>query len=266
MSWLDKLERKFGRFAIRGLMKYIIGLNAIVFFLLRVEPQFLFSLALIPEYVLQGQVWRLFTYLFIPPSDSVIFIIFALYFYYMIGSTLEQEWGTFKFNAYYLIGMVGTTASVFLTGGVGTALYLNLSLFLAFAYIYPNFQMLLFFFFPIKIKYLAYLDAAFIVYAIITENMAGKIAAVVSILNFLLFFGKDIVLNLKRGRKNYQRKRAYVVEFPKEYIVHRCEVCGRTEKDDKNLEFRYCVDCEGDHEYCMEHLYNHEHVGQKRLQ
>ncbi len=260
MNWLDKLEKRFKRFGIRGLMNYIIGLNAIVFFMIQVEPEFLYNIVLIPEMVMQGQVWRLVTYLFIPPSSSAIFLIFVLYFYYMIGSSLEREWGTFRFNVYYLLGMVGTTAAVFITGGMATSVYLNLSLFLAFAYIFPNYQILLFFFFPIKVKYLAYLDVAFILYAIFTEPLSGKIAAVVSILNFLVFFGKDIFIGLKRGRKNYQRKKSYVVQFPRDHTVHKCEICGRTEKDDRNLEFRYCVDCEGDHEYCMEHLYSHEHV------
>ena len=171
MNWLDKLEKRYRRFGIRGLMKYIKGLNAIVFFMIRVEPSFLYTLALIPEYVMRGEVWRLVTYLFIPPATSVFFIIFVLYFYYMIGTSLEQEWGTFKFNVYYLIGMIGTTAAVFITGGIATAVYLNLSLFLAFAYIFPNFQILLFFFFPIKVKYLGYLNAAFIIYSILTEKL-----------------------------------------------------------------------------------------------
>ncbi|OGO81171.1 MAG: hypothetical protein A2Y21_04265 [Clostridiales bacterium GWC2_40_7] len=260
MNWLDKLEKRYRRFGIRGLMKYIIGLNAIVFFMIRVEPSFEYTLALIPDYVMRGEVWRLVTYLFIPPATSVFFIIFVLYFYYMIGTSLEQEWGTFKFNVYYLIGMIGTTAAVFITGGIATAVYLNLSLFLAFAYIFPNFQILLFFFFPIKVKYLGYLNAAFIIYSILTEKLPGKVAAIVSILNFLLFFGKDLFINLKRGRKNFKRRKGYVVQFPKDRTVHKCQICGRSERDDKDLEFRYCVDCEGDHEYCMDHLHSHGHV------
>ncbi|MBZ0097460.1 MAG: rhomboid family intramembrane serine protease, partial [Taibaiella sp.] len=222
VNWLDKLEKRFRHFGVRGLMNYIIGLNAIVFFMIKVAPAFLYIIALIPELVIKGEVWRLVTYLFIPPASSPILLIFVLYFYYMIGSSLEHEWGTFKFNVYYLIGMIGTTAAVFITGGIATSVYLNLSLFLAFAYIFPNYQILLFFFFPIKVKYLAYLDAAFIIYSILTERLPGKVAAIVSIMNFLLFFGKDIFIRLKRGRKNYQRRRGYVVQFPKDYTVHKC--------------------------------------------
>ena len=260
MNWLDKLERRFRNFGIKGLMTYIIGLNAVVFFLYLIEPSFLNTLVLIPGLVLQGEVWRLITYLFIPPTFSPLWLIFVLYFYYMIGTNLEHEWGTFKFNVYYLIGMLGTTAAVFITGGAATSFYLNLSLFLAFAYIFPNYQILLFFFFPVKIKYLAYLDAAFIIFSIFTQPLYGKVAAIISILNFLVFFGKDIYIGLRTGRQAYHRRKSYAVKLPRDYTVHRCEICGRSEKDDKELEFRYCVECEGDHEYCMEHLYSHEHV------
>lgn len=260
MNWLDKFERKLGHIGIKGLMTYIVGMNAVVFVLWLLEPAFIYKLVLEPSLVMQGEVWRLVTYLFIPPTFSPIWLIFTLYFYYLIGSSLEREWGTFKFNIYYLIGMIGTTAAVFLTGGIGTSFYLNLSLFLAFAYIYPNFQILLFFFFPVKIKYLAWLDAAFLVWTVITGLIPDKAAVAVSIINFLLFFGKDIIIHLKTGRQTYYRRRNYDTKLPKDFTIHKCEICKKSEKDDKNLEFRYCVECEGDHEYCMEHLYSHKHI------
>lgn len=263
VNLLDRLERKLGRnFGIKGLMTYIVGLNAIVFFLLLIDQtgRFYNMLMLVPELVLKGEVWRLVTYTFIPPTTSIFWFIFTLYFYYMIGSTLEHEWGTFKFNAYYLIGMIGTTIAAFLTGGGTTAVYLNLSLFLAFAYMFPNYQILLFFILPVKMKYLAWVDVAFIVYAVLTEPLAGKAAAVVSILNFIIFFGRDIFIRIKSGRSAYYNRRRFDAKIPKDLVMHRCEVCGRTEKDGKDLEFRYCVDCDGDHEYCMEHLGTHKHI------
>ena len=262
MKLLNLLERKLGRnFGIRGLMTYIIGFNALVFFLVLMDKsgRFFSYLTLIPAQVLKGEVWRLVTYAFIPPTFSPLWFIFTLYFYYMIGTTLEHEWGTFKFNAYYLIGMLGTTAAVFITGGVGTSLYLNLSLFLAFAYIYPNYQMLIFFVLPVKIKYLAWLDAAFLAYTILVADLPGKAAAIVAVLNFILFFGGDILRTLKSGRKRYYNYQNFQSKIPRNYTIHKCEVCGRTEADSKDLEFRYCTECEGDHEYCMEHLYNHQH-------
>lgn len=263
MNLLDKLERKLGRnFGIKGLMTYIIGLNAVVFFLLYLDStdRFYQMLVLIPSQVLKGEVWRLVTYAFIPPTTSLLWFAFVLYFYYMIGSTLENEWGTFKFNAYYLIGMLGTTVAAFLTGGGGTSVYLNMSLFLAFAYMFPNYQILLFFIIPVKIKYLAWLDAAFLAYSIYAQALPGKVAVIVSVINFIIFFGKDIFIHIKSGRKAYYNHRKYKSNIPKVIFIHRCEVCGRTDRDSKDLEFRYCVDCEGDHEYCMEHLEAHKHI------
>jgi Uncharacterized membrane protein (homolog of Drosophila rhomboid) len=262
LNWFDKLERRFRNFGIKGLMTYIIALNVVVFILYKMDQtgMFLGKLELVPGLVLQGEIWRLVTYIFIPPTFSPIWLLFVLYFYYLIGNSLEHEWGTFKFNLYYFIGMLGTTAFTFITGGTGTPFYLNLSLFLAFAYIFPNYQILIFFILPVKVKYLAWLDAAFIIFSILTASLTGKIAAAVAILNFLLFFGKDMILRLKSGGKSYYRRKSYDAKISRSYTIHKCEVCGRTEKDDKGLEFRYCVDCEGDHEYCMEHLGAHVHV------
>src|SRR5690554_5027037 len=130
MNWINKLERKFGRYAIPNLMYYIIGGTAAVYILQTIlRFPLIYHLAFIPELIMRGQVWRVITFIFIPPASSMIFIFFVLYFYYMIGSTLENEWGSFKFNLYYLFGMIGTIIAAFITG-FGTSVYLNLSLFL----------------------------------------------------------------------------------------------------------------------------------------
>ncbi len=262
VNWLDRVERKLGNIGIRGLMNYIIALNAVVFFLSFIDSSIILKLLLYPQLVMEGEVWRLITFAFIPPTMSPFWLIFALYFYYMIGSSLEHEWGTFKFNVYYFAGIIFTIIGAFISGGSASSIYLNMSLFLAFATIFPEFQVMLFFVLPVKMKYLALIDAAFIIYAIITQPLWGKIAAVASILNFLLFFGKDLCLMIFRGTKSYTRHRSYTAGIARSATepVHRCEVCAATEKDNKNLEFRYCIDCEGDHEYCMMHLTNHEHV------
>jgi membrane associated rhomboid family serine protease len=259
---LDKLEKRLGRIGVKGLMNYIIGLNVIVFILTYLDTtgMFLNKLLLAPQMVMQGEVWRLITFVFIPPTFSPLWLIFALYLYYMIGSSLEHEWGTFKFNAYYLIGIIATIIGAFLTGSAATSAYLNLSLFLAFACIFPNYQLMLFFVLPVKIKYLAWLDAAFLGYTLLTGSLSVRAMVIASILNFLLFFGKDLYLMIRSGGRAYYNKSAYKAKLPKDITIHRCEVCGRTEKDDKSLEFRYCVECEGDHEYCMEHLDSHEHI------
>ena len=260
MSVLDKLEKKFRRFGISNLMLYITVLNGIVFLLSYVDREnlFLSKLILVPSLVMQGEVWRLITFLFIPPSSSIIWLFFILYFYYMIGNTLEHEWGSFKFTVYYLIGVLGAIGAAFL-GGAGSALFLNLSLLFAFSYLFPNYQIMLFFFIPLKMKYLSWFYAAYLVYIIYSAPYFGLITVLGSVVNFLLFFGKDIIIRLATGRKVYNNRRSFEAKIPRDVIIHRCTVCGKTEKDDKNLEFRYCVDCKGDYEYCMEHLHTHIH-------
>lgn len=265
MKWLDKLERKFGRFAIRGLMTYIVGGSGLVFLLLMLDISYLRYLTLDLSAVLRGEVWRLVTYIFIPDSLSPIWIIFTLYLAYMIGNQLEHEWGSFKFNVYYLIGMLGTTIAILLTGGPGTATYLNLSLFLAFAYFYPNYEFLIFFILPVKVKYLAWIDFAYITYTVLLAPvpLSAKVAALVSIINYFIFFGKDIFTNSKNRRYAYKNKQRYRDQIPKSVnlgYTHKCSTCGLTDKDDPNMDFRYCPECDGRHAYCREHIFNHEHV------
>ncbi|HCX65298.1 MAG TPA: hypothetical protein DHN33_08835 [Eubacteriaceae bacterium] len=198
-KFLWKLEQKIRPIAITNLMFYIVALNALVFVLsLFFGGAFLSRLYLIPYYVMQGEVWRLFTFIFTPPTNSLIFIIFALYFYYMIGSTLERQWGTAKFNLYYFIGFLGTIIGSFLTGAPATSTYLNLSLFLAFAHIFPDFQVLLFLMIPVKMKYLAYLNWFFFGFTIIFGSMGERISALMALVNFFLFFYQDFIGGVKR--------------------------------------------------------------------
>ena len=265
MGWLNKLERKIGKYAIKNLMIYITAINGLVallaYFQSYMDPEqsILSRLALAPALVMEGEVWRLVTFLFIPPTTSPIWLLFTLYFYYMIGSSLEHQWGSFKFNVYYLIGALSTIAAAFL-GGAGSAAYLNFSLIFAFAFLFPNYQILMFYIIPVKMKYLAIVYALGLVLMIAISPVYGIITVLGSALNFLLFFGKDILLRITTGRKVYYNRRTFEAQIPKDITIHRCAVCGRTERHDKNLEFRYCVECEGDYEYCMEHLYSHEHV------
>jgi membrane associated rhomboid family serine protease len=207
---LDRLERKFGKFAIRGLMIYITTGNLAVFILDYLMPSLNLplKLMLIPSLVLKGEVWRLITYIFIPPNTNIIFILFVIYFYYMIGSTLEHEWGSFKLTVYYLLGMIGTTIAAFFTGG-SSSTYLNLSLFLAFAYLFPDFEILIFFILPVKIKYLAWLNWAFIVFTIVFGDIRLKIAAIVQVANFFLFFGSDLLKWIKSRRNVYYNRKNF---------------------------------------------------------
>ncbi|MCL2592745.1 MAG: rhomboid family intramembrane serine protease [Defluviitaleaceae bacterium] len=206
-DFIQKLGRKFGKFAIQKLMMYIVGGMAIMFVASFVSPVNIISLfAFDTSSIMQGEIWRIFTFIFIPPNASPIFILFALYFYWFIGSALENKWGAFRFNIFYLCGIIGTIIAGLITG-FATNFYLNLSLFFAFAVLFPNFEVRLFFVLPIKIKWLAYVNLAFFVYEFIMISWPGRVALLVSILNIILFFGKDFIdgINRKRRQKKWKK-------------------------------------------------------------
>jgi membrane associated rhomboid family serine protease len=260
MNILNRLERRFGRFAIRELMVYIMGINALIYMLRYGMPQSeaIGRLMLDPRLIMQGEVWRLISWIFIPPSASLFWIFFIFYFYYMVGTGLEHEWGSFRFNVFYLTGVLGTALAAFITGEGTTALYLNLSLFLAFAYVYPDYEILIFFIIPVRMKYLAWLNWAFIAFTVLTAPLPNKVAAVISISNYFLFFGGDILATIRHRGSAYNSRKAFAPA--RKGTIHLCTVCGRTEADDITMEFRYCSTCEGDYEYCRDHLKTHEHI------
>ena len=207
---LDKLQRKLGRYAIPNLMLYIVAGMAVVFVVDMVvypvtgfsaRSLFMFSRAAI----MRGQIWRLITFIFIPPSSSTLFIIFSLYFYWMIGTALQQQWGSFRFNLFYLCGIIGSVIAGFITGGA-TNTYLNMSLFLAFALIYPDFQIMIFFMIPLKVKWLALLDAISLLLMFMTDSWAGRLALVMAMANLALFFWRDGYLTIKNAYRRYQWK------------------------------------------------------------
>ncbi len=268
MRLIDKLERKFSRFGIKNLMMYIVFLMGVVFALSLIDGTLYYKLALIPSEVMKGQVWRLVTFVFIPPASSLFFMIFALMFYYFMGIALEREWGTFKFNLYYILGMIFTIAASFILKLAfninipAYSHYLNLSILLAFANIYPDYQIRIYFIIPIKMKYLAWILLAFYAFSLIMYPLPYKFFVIAALLNYFVFFGRDTFSKTKNRSSAYIRKQAFQrsVYVDRDKPFHRCEVCGRTELDDRELEFRICATCEGKHEYCMEHLLNHEHI------
>ena len=162
------------------------------------------------ELVFAGQVWRLVTFIFIPPTPSLLWIAFTLYFYYWIGSSLEKTWGTFMFTAFYLLSLAGTVLAALLFGGSYDGFYVNLSMFLAFAYLYPEVEVMIFFFIPVKIKYLAWLDTAFLIYSFAVGDISTKLSIIASLTGFLVFFGRDM----------YQTARMFVFRI-KNKITHR---------------------------------------------
>lgn len=200
-GWLQRLDNKFGRYAIHNLMNIIIFGMALLYIadmvLLIDSGRSLSNLFFFDRSaIFSGQIWRLMTFIIVPPEASIIFVFFALYILWMLGTALENEWGSFKFNIFYLFGMLGAICAGMITG-YATNIYLNMSLFLAFAILYPNFIFRLFFVIPIKVKYLAYFDAAFLIILLIISSWPGKIALFVSLLNILIFFGRDLLDGLK---------------------------------------------------------------------
>lgn len=282
-SWLGKMERKFGRYAIPNIMKYLIVLYAGGYFLYMINPMFYLNyLVLDWGAVLHGQIWRLLTFLMQPPSASIFMVALLLYIYYMIGMQLENALGTFRFNFYLLTGIVlhiVASLIVYLTTGMvisPSVEYLNLSFFFVFAMLFPDAQFLLFFAIPIKGKWIALIDGFYFLWAIISPFLpaykgtgyGAMVAALASILNVLIFYLLSRNMHayspkeVKR-RRDYQRKVQQAQKPEHVYengARHKCAVCGRTELDDPNLEFRYCSKCNGNYEYCQDHLFTHTHV------
>lgn len=191
MSWIDTLSRKYRHLAIPSLMKYIvISMGAVVLMDLLFRGMATGLLVFDRAAIFSGQIWRVISFIFIPVQASLLFMVFILYFYWMIGEALEREWGVARFNLFYLIGILGTIAAGFVTG-YATNHFLNMSLFFAFAILYPNFELSLFFVLPVKIKWLAYLNAAYFVYMFIISGWPQRLALIISVANIILFFWKD---------------------------------------------------------------------------
>lgn len=274
MNWLNKLERRFGRYAIQNLPLYVVLLYAVGLVLTIVtNGQASFFLCLNPYMVIhQHEYWRIISFIMMPPSTNLIFILFVLLFYYSIGQSLVAVWGAFRFNMYLFTGILFTILAAFvayfITGNPAITLdtyYLNLSLFLAYAAIFPEMSVYLYGILPIKVKWLGYLDVVLLIYSFWIGSTGSRIAIVVSMLNFFLFFFST--RNYKKiSPKEMQRKRSFkkqmqqASETGRSGSRHKCAICGRTEADDPDLQFRFCSKCEGNYEYCNDHLFTHTHV------
>lgn len=303
MKFLNKMERKLGKFAIPNLTLFIIGGYVIGYIFTLLNAEMMTWLTLNPYYILRGQVWRIFTWVLVPPSASnLLFTIIMLFFYYSLGTNLERTWGTFRYNFYIFGGMFLTVVGAFLLylvydllvfgneelvlvsiGGMTSlaqkaelynylflgfsTYYINLSIFLAYAASYPDMQIMLYFIIPIKIKWMAYLDVAFLAYQIFQYlrmgilGWGGVVTIVVSLLNFIIFF--LMTRNYRRiSPKEVHRRNVYKrqVNQAQRISKHKCAICGRTDEDDPTLEFRFCSKCNGNYEYCQNHLFTHPHV------
>jgi membrane associated rhomboid family serine protease len=252
MSLLDKLERRLGFLGIPGLMRIVVGFNALVFLLVRLNPDFSSMLDLDPEQIRHGEIWRLITYIFLPKTSSFLWIILLLWFLWFIGEGLEQAWGAFRLSLYFFVGVIGTTAAAFFFGARFSNSMLYASLFYAFARFYPDQVIYLFFILPVKIKWVAWVSAAFLLLGFVVGSNSYRMALVAALANYLIFFGPEIVYEARhRSEVSVRRKRYARSSRTEAEPLHKCVVCGATELSDPNLDFRVARDGE---EYCMAHL------------
>lgn len=293
MKFGSDFEKKFGKYAIKNLSLMLIICYACGYLFQWIYPDFLSYLYLNPyEIIFHGQIWRLVTWIVVPPSGFDFFTILMLYFYYSIGTTLERTWGTYRYNVYLFSGALFTILGAFLLMGYSmifqsdvvafygaeyyfnvlstmfSTYYVNMSIFLAFAATFPNMQVMLFFFIPIKVKILGIIYGVMLVYQFIVGygsghplTMANRFVIGASLLNFIVFFltgrGK-IHMSPKQVKRSYEFKRD--VKQSAKVSRHKCAVCGRTDDTNPELQFRFCSKCDGNFEYCEEHIFTHTHV------
>lgn len=314
MGLIEKFERKFGRFAIKNLTLILIGCYVIGYILNYFLPNVIEYLTLDPYCIIHGQVWRLISWILIPPPEDNMFLaIIMLVFYLSIGTELERRWGAFHYNCYIFSGMIFTVLGSFLlmfycqikldngnlfgndivlnimsfsvkevshmTSVLFSTFYVNMSIFLAYACTFPDNVVLLFFLVPVKVKILGFIYGGFILFEMIDGMVKSSFGFAYpfvigsSLLNFVLFFFTTRKYILNKGFKT-KTQRAYnakirnikihkTMQDNKNYFSgitkHKCAVCGRTEKDGDDLVFRFCSKCDGNYEYCQDHLYTHIH-------
>ena len=292
MNAVDRFCYRHPRFGVPNLMLYIVIANVIVwlFSLIDTSGTLLNLLMFSPYHILRGQVWRLITFALMPHTTGFLALI-AFYFYYFIGSTIEREWGSGRFTIYVFSGILLTVIYGFvlyfvvgagwedvhreslslMIGPFVSAYYIYLSMFFTFATLYPDMRVLLFFIIPVKMKWLGLLDAALFLYEVIRiQPFAFKLLPVVAVLNYLLFCGDSLFAALRPRTRRQRRnsaafrnevRRIRYEEKTRPY-TRRCEVCGRTDADCPDLEFRYCSRCAGYHCFCIDHINNHPHFMQ----
>lgn len=296
---MNKWERKYGKYAIPNLTVILLLCYVVGYVIELINSDFFAFLTLNPYSIIHGQIWRLFTWIIIPPSSINIFTLIMLFFYYSIGTTLERTWGTWKYNVYIFSGILFTIISAFLCLGVFylmsalgnpitltvrvsqdmgmkisdiqnlfslgssafSTYYINLAIYFLYAMTYPEATVLFMFIIPVKMKWMGIINLVFLVYELITGNVFTKFVVVAALLNVGLFY----LINIKRASfspKEIRRRQEFKREVRRANPVtkHKCAICGRTDEDSPELEFRFCSKCNGNYEYCQYHLFTHEHV------
>lgn len=283
---MSNFEKRFGKYAIKNISLMLLLCYVAGYLISLINARFLSFLTLNPYAILHGEVWRLVTWILIPPSSPGLFTIIMLLFYYNIGTSLEHTWGTYRYNVYLLSGMFFTVIGSFVWMAVEYAMagwgmdaafasevfsrysayfstyYINMSIFLAFAATFPEVQVLLMFLIPVKVKWLGILYGLVLVYDFLfSVNMVARIAIASSLLNFVIFFLTSRS-RIHMSPKQIKRKMEFRQDIRKNPKVtrHKCAICGQTDEDDPSLEFRFCSKCNGNYEYCQQHLFTHTHV------
>lgn len=289
---MSNLRRKFERFCfhhrswgIPNLMLYICLGTALVYIMSLAGNDSLYGwLVFDRAKILQGEVWRLLSYPLTDFRSNPFVMAIFLICYYSLGRAMENLWGTFRFNLFYLTGVILQDVFCMIFGGSATVSYLNMSLFLGYATLYPDSQFLLLYIIPVRAWIFAVIDLALVVFSVVTMTSYGLFPAslfpLVALLNYFLFFGKDVVnifpmswrANARRLFRKKPQPGSRVIPFrgagsyeagvakPKAPYTHRCTICGRTDVDSPDLEFRYCSRCSGYHCYCQDHIGNHTHI------
>ncbi len=284
---MSEFEKRFGKYAIRNLsliliLCYVVGYVIEVF-----APDVRYYMTLNPYAILHGQIWRLVTWVLIPPSSLNLFTIIMLFFYYSIGTSLERVWGTYQYNVYLFSGMlftiVGSFAALglyYLMGNGGSAdaynlqqisvvfstYYINMSIFLAYAATFPDAQVLLMFIIPVKMKWMGIAYSVLLLVDLISGTGYGVIdifyrtAIAASLLNFLVYWLRTRARHMAPRQIIRRQQYRSEVRHSSPVTKHKCAICGRTDEDDPALEFRFCSKCNGNYEYCQYHLFTHEHV------
>jgi hypothetical protein len=259
MRLLDTLDKKFGRFAPANLTVYLIA-GQTVFYVLYMSGKLDRSATRVTADLLSGgEWWRLPLFIFDPPLSNPFFAFFAWYLFYLMGSALEEHWGAFRYTIFLLIGCVVTVAASFLTPlyPISNA-FIGGSVFLAFAFLYPDFILQIFFILPVRIKWLALITWLGYGYLVLFGGWHSRLQVLASICNFLIFFAGDLVWLVKSGRRQMARQ-ASQLSRRDEAVFHRCAVCGITDKSHPKMDFRYCPDCVGQCGYCQDHIHDHPH-------
>lgn len=286
---MKNFRRDFERFCYRhqnkgihNLMLYVAIGTVVMYVFMMIDPSnvLYYAFCFNRSAILHGQIWRLFTYIFIPTDSYVFLMVIMLFFYYQIGRMLESQWGVFRFNLFYFSGVILMDIGALLLNATANVSYLNLSLILAFATLYPENRVMLFFIIPLKMKYLAWFYFVITILQVVFTSFPYNLFPIFALLNYFLFFGSSILGILpdfmqprggsrKKAFGDFGRKKekpnpnwadGYRSKSGEKPYRHKCTVCGRTDTDYPNLEFRYCSKCNGYYCYCIDHINNHAHI------